>query len=304
MEFLERVSLAPFTSWQVGGPADWFCRPESAEDVERALEFAIGKNLPWAVLGGGSNVLVSDDGVAGLVIATGKLSRVESREEDGRLVIDAQAGAGKNELLKLFLKHKLPPALFLAGLPGDVGGGIVMNAGVAESFVPREFHEIVDSFEIVAPAAASGAGAAAGKTARRTFAKDEVSWSYRHSRGWQPGVIVSARISWPLAPDEAILQKVRDANRVRLSKQPLELPSCGSVFVNPPGHKAAQLVDGCGLKGYAVGGAMVSPKHANFIVNTGGAKASDLKAVIAHVQATVKQRTGVDLVTEVVMLGR
>src|SRR5690606_4797010 len=100
----------------------------------------------------------------------------------------------------------------------------------------------------------------------------------------------SAKISWTLREDAAILQKVREANRVRLSKQPLDLPSCGSVFVNPPGYKAAQLIDGCGLKGYTVGGAMVSPKHANFIVNVGGARAADMKAVIAHVQATVKQK--------------
>lgn len=296
MEFLQNAPLADHTSWQVGGPADWLCFPRTEDEVEAAVRFALERGIPWTVLGGGTNVLVSDEGVEGLVIGLRRFSGVESRIDGDTLFVECLAGTAKSELLKIFLKHKLAPALFLAGLPGDVGGGIVMNAGVAEAFVPREFHELVDSFDVLKVEGT--------KLARRTYSKDEVHWSYRHSRGWQPGILMKARLRWTLVPDTDILQKVREANRVRLSKQPLDLPSCGSVFVNPPGHKAAQLIDGCGLKGYAVGGAMVSPKHANFIVNTGGAKAHDLKAVIEHVRSTVKTKTGVDLTTEVVWLGR
>lgn len=296
MDVREGVSLADYTSWQVGGRADWFCLPESVAEVGTALAFAHEKGIPWTVLGGGSNVLISDEGVEGLVICLKKLTGFETTEENGRLVIEALAGTSKSELLKIFLKRKLSPALFMAGLPGDLGGGIVMNAGVAENFSPREFNELVESFEVVR--------LDGGRVLSRTFSHDDVEWSYRHSKGWQPGIVVKARLSWDLQEDPDILQKVREANRVRLSKQPLELPSCGSVFVNPPGRKAAQLIDGCGLKGYAVGAAMVSLKHANFIVNQGGAKASEIRSVIAHVQATVKEKTGVDLVTEVVLLGR
>ena len=121
--------------------------------------------------------------------------------------------------------------------------------------------------------------------------------------GWQPGIIVQVGLSWPMHIDEKILDKVRDANRVRLSKQPLDMPSCGSVFVNPQGHKAAQLIEFCGLKGRQCGEAQVSLKHANFIVNLGNAKATDIWQLILDVQQAVKSKTGVELKTEVVQLG-
>lgn len=292
----KQVSLKDYTSWQIGGMADYFCLPETEEQVLEALEFARQKAVPWTVLGSGSNVLVSDDGVDGLVLCLRRFSKMEVREDGGRLILDCTSGTGKSELLKVFLKYKLAPALFLAGLPGDVGGGIVMNAGVAETFAPREFFELVEWFDVLKETAD-------GFSTKRYF-RDEVEWSYRHSRGWQPGLVLRARLSWENQPDPEILQRVRDANRMRLSKQPLDMPSCGSVFVNPPGYKAAQLIDGCGLKGHQVGGAQVSTKHANFIVNLGGATANDVKQVIAHVQKTVKDQKGVDLHTEVVFMGR
>lgn len=296
MEIREQVPLADYTSWLVGGKADWFCLPETEEHVEQALTFAREKKIPWTLLGGGTNVLVSDNGIEGLVICLRRFSSLKSWIDTDRLVIECTAGTGKSELLKVFLKHKLAPALFLAGLPGDVGGGVVMNAGVGEMISPREFHEIVESVEVLR--------CEDDGFRRQTYRKDEIHWSYRHSHGWQPGIVMKVRIAWTLSPDMDILAKVREANRVRLSKQPLDLPSCGSVFVNPSGHKAAQLIDGCGLKGFQVGGAQVSTKHANFIVNLGNAKASDIKAVIEHVRATVKAVKGVELSTEVVWLGR
>lgn len=296
MEIRPHVRLADFTSWQIGGEADWFCLPENEEQVEHALRFAIERGIPWTILGGGTNVLVSDAGVEGLVICLRRFARATSKIENDRLIIECTSGTGKSELLKIFLKHKLAPALFLAGLPGDVGGGVVMNAGVGEMMEPREFHEIVESVDVLK---------VEGDVFRRqTYRKDEIQWSYRHSHGWQPGIVMSVRLGWTMSPDMDILTKVREANRIRLSKQPLDLPSCGSVFVNPPGHKAAQLIDGCGLKGFQVGGAQVSTKHANFIVNLGGAKAADIRAVIDHVKATVKTSRGVELNTEVVWLGR
>ncbi len=167
-----------------------------------------------------------------------------------------------------------------------------MNAGVAESFKPREFCEITDWVEVLRPS---------GELEK--IASSGLEWSYRHCKGWQPGVIVRAQLSWPLEEDSQILEQVRNANKVRLSKQPLDMPSCGSVFVNPPGLKAAQLIDSLGLKGYSVGGAQVSPKHANFIVNTGGARATDVLSVIEHVKKTVKEKKSVELHTEVVLIG-
>lgn len=297
MEIRSGVPLAGFTSWQVGGPADFFCQPENESDVETALKFAWEKKIPWTVLGGGTNVLVSDRGVEGLVIGMQKLRACSVDIVDEKPNIECEAGTPKSELLKIFLKHKSPAALFVAGLPGDVGGGLVMNAGVAEAMAPREFHEIVKSFDVLR--IDDG-----GVVRRHTFTHEQVRWTYRHSERWQPGIIVRARLGWFGPPDPDILLKVREANLKRSSKQPLDQPSCGSVFKNPEGHKAAQLIDGCGLKGFAAGGAQVSPKHANFIVNTGGATAADIDAVISHVRETVLARKGVALVTEVVRLGR
>lgn len=300
MEIKKNTPLAEFTSWLVGGPAEYFCLPENEEDLREALLWARTHRQAVTLFGGGTNVLVADQGVRGLVICLRRFSGVETAEVAGRLEITALAGTAKSELLKIFLKHKLPPALFLAGLPGDVGGGVVMNAGVAESFVPREFVEITDWVEVLRWADNDPEA----ELQVRRFSREELHWEYRHTKGWQPGVITRVGLSWSLQEaDVSILDQVRSANKSRLSKQPLDMPSCGSVFRNPPGHKAAQLIDSCGLKGYTVGGAQVSLKHANFIVNLGDAKAIDMASIIEHVRKTVRTEKGVELQTEVVRLG-
>jgi UDP-N-acetylmuramate dehydrogenase len=294
MEIREQVPLKDWTWWKIGGPADFFAVPSSIEQVREACEWARSRGVEVTILGGGTNVLVSDAGVAGLVICMKKLNQAVTEERDGRLVIEALAGTPKSELVKQFLKRKLAPALFLCGLPGDIGGGVVMNAGVAEAVVPLEFVEITDWVEVMN----------LRDLQVRRFQKNEIRWTYRHSEGWEPGIVVRAGISWPLEPDEELPRKVKDATKMRLSKQPLELPSCGSTFKNPPGHKAGALIDQAGLKGYQVGGAQVSPKHANFIVNVGGAKAADVWSVIQHVRAEVARRFQMQLETEVKLLGR
>jgi UDP-N-acetylmuramate dehydrogenase len=290
----ENVNLGKFTSWLVGGCADYFCLPTTIAEVQEALLWASQKNLPITILSGGSNVLISDKGIRGLTICLRQFSGTEVEKTQDRLVIKALAGTSKSELLKIFLKYKLAPALFLAGIPGDVGGGVVMNAGVAEAFTPREFVEIVDSFDVI--------DLQDPKTIRH-YNRDEVQWKYRHSQGWQPGLVSKVEMSWPLREDTTVLEKVRNANKLRLSKQPLELPSCGSVFKNPENFKAAQLIDQSGLKGFSIGGAQVSEKHANFIVNVNSASANDIDAVIKYVQKTVFEKHQVELVTEVVYLG-
>ena len=292
LNILKNVSLAPYTSWHIGGPAEFFCLPIDLAQMKEALDYARENKLKITVLGGGSNVLISDAGVKGLTICLRRLNKINSEIKENKFHIECLAGTAKSELLKLFLRHHLAPALFLAGLPGDVGGGIVMNAGVAEMFKPREFMELVDSVEVMTET---------GEI--KVLEKAELKISYRHTTGWQPHVLVRAKISWPFEQDPHILTKVREANRLRLSKQPLDLPSCGSVFQNPEGHKAAQLIDRCGLKGFQIGGAQVSLKHANFIVNQGGATASDTLNVIQHVQKTVKENLNVDLLTEVKRIG-
>lgn len=289
----KNVSLKPLTSWLVGGNAEYFAQPTTLEQLKDVYAWGLSQKLAITILGGGTNVLISDRGVRGLTICLRKFAKSEVREQGGRLVIECLAGTSKSELLKIFLKAKLEPALFLAGLPGDTGGGVVMNAGVGEIITPREFTEITDWIEVLRPD---------GVTVDRIEASD-LKWSYRHCMGWKPGIVVRVGLSWPLEPKDDVLARVKAANQVRLSKQPLDMPSCGSVFVNPPGHKSGQLVESCGLKGFAVGGAKVSEKHANFIVNFNDASASDIDGVIKHVQAEVQKQKGVSLKTEVVYLG-
>ncbi len=288
----KNVNLATYTSWLVGGNAECFAMPENVQELVALQKHAFQKKWSVTVLGGGSNVLISDNGISGLTICLRKLTGTVTQEEDGVLKITALAGTPKAEILKIFLKYKLSPALFLAGIPGNVGGGVVMNAGVAENFEPREFNQIVKFVEVLKPD---------GDLV--TYPTESLVWTYRHSHGWQEGIITRVGLHWPMKEDPTILEKVKEANKTRLSKQPLDKPSCGSVFVNPPGMKAAQLIDSCGLKGFTIGGAQVSEKHANFIVNIRSAKAIHIFQVIEHVKATVLKEKGVSLSTEVICLG-
>lgn len=292
IEIRQKVSLAGYTSWLIGGEAEHYCQPVDLDQLKEALQLADRKGWSVTLLSGGSNVLVSDQGVRGLVVHLSKFSGTQITERDGRLIVSALSGTPKSELLKIFLRYQLEPALFLAGIPGDVGGGVVMNAGVGEALRPREFVEIVDWIRVL-----RGGGLV-------TYTRDELKWSYRHCHGWEPGVIVEVGVSWPLVKHPDILQRVREANAQRLKKQPLDKPSCGSVFRNPDGDKAGRLIESVGLKGFRKGDAQVSEKHANFIVNLGNATALDTREVIEHVQKTVHASTGIRLQTEVVYLGQ
>jgi UDP-N-acetylmuramate dehydrogenase len=288
----KNVKLSDYTSWLIGGPAEHFSLPTNLDELREALRYAETHQLKVTVIGGGSNILIADAGIKGLVIGLRKFSQTTSEIKGDRIHIECLAGSSKSELLKIFLKNQLEPALFLAGLPGDVGGGVVMNAGVAEAFKPREFMELVDSIDVMT---------AQGQI--KNLKKSDLKISYRHTDGWQPNIVAKVYLSWPNEKNPQILQQVRDANKIRLSKQPLDMPSCGSVFKNPEGHKSAQLIDQCGLKGFRIGDSQVSLKHANFIVNLGNATAADTWAVIQHVQKTVKEKKSVDLITEVIRLG-
>ncbi len=322
------VSLASLTSWRVGGPAEFLVQPRSIDEVLSAVQWALDKEVAITVLGGGTNVLVSDAGVKGLVVALRRLTGLttEVRKEApvkkqqeagaqlpnldiksgnrgvqapapgmGTLSIECLAGTSKTDLLKIFLKHKLMPALLVAGLPGDVGGGIAMNAGVSEPIVPREFVEITEWIEVVKWTS--------GVPQVVRMEASELEWSYRHCKGWEAGIIVRAGLSWPMDENADVLNLVRAANLARAHKQPLDLPSCGSVFINPPGKASGRLIEAAGLKGFKIGGAKVSEKHANFIVNYNQASAGDIHQVIETVRSVVREQTGIHLKTEVVYLG-
>ena len=287
----ENVRLARLSSWRVGGPAERFVEPKTQDEVVEAQVLAKENGWPVTVIGGGSNTLISDQGIKGLVISTRKLIGVQEAKQDDHFFVTAQAGTPKLLVMKSFLNQNLAPALFLSGIPGDVAGGVVMNAGVSENVEPREFCEIVSSIKIVKD----------GVT--QVMDTSEIGWSYRSSVGWQPGIILEVTMKWPFEPISEMKAIVRAAQEVRAQKQPLEMPSCGSVFVNPESKKAAQLIDSCGLKGFRIGGAEVSKKHANFIVNSGEATAQDIHDVMEHVQREVFKQTGVKLHNEVRYLG-
>ena len=303
--------------WKVGGAAEFFSAPVSVEELELVYKWAVTSEKKIWVISGGSNVLVRDGVVSGLVLSLHHLKGIVSqdtikRSEDssdsiktsgdkvnssGVLQIKCLSGTPKSDVAKIFLQNKLAPAVFLTGIPGDMGGGVVMNAGIGESRIPREFCEIVKEIEVLR------FDSSTDQTQIITYAGSSLKWEYRHSSGWQPGVITKVTVAWPMEPDPIVLQEVKAQTKKRVSTQPLDLPSCGSVFRNPVGHKSAQLIEGCGLKGFRIGGACVSTKHANFIVNDQGAKASDIRAVIEHVQNTVRTHKGIELKTEVVFIG-
>jgi UDP-N-acetylmuramate dehydrogenase len=298
---LEKVDLREYNSWKVGGSAEFFAAPKSPAELAELQIWAHQENLKIHLLSGGSNVLVPDGILPGLTICLRNMSEIISSEQkfchrrkQQRFFIECLAGASKASIARVFLQNRLAPAVFLTGIPGDVGGGIVMNAGVGENRTPREFCEIVDQFK-VQRVDETGNG-----VVQQIYNHPEVQWQYRHSDGWQPGIIVSASLSWLWDPKSEVMQELKTATQRRIKSQPLDMPSCGSVFRNPQGNKAAILIQNAGLKGFTIGGAQVSEKHANFIVNIGGATSRDMAQVIDHVKNTVQEKTGIDLVAEVV----
>lgn len=291
MTLLKNEDLKKWSWWKVGGPADHFCQPENPQELQEVLQWAKSKNQNWTVLGGGTNVLISDQGVRGLVISTVRLNHCSFEQNQQNLVIRCGAGVLKSKLMKIFKSHKLAPALFLSGLPGDTGGGIVMNAGVSRSFKPSEFSEIIKSFKVMRP------------EGTKTYHKKEIQWSYRRSDGWQKGVIYEVELEWPLGEMTDLNQLIKVELKRRRLTQPLEYFSCGSVFKNPYPQFAGELIEKCGLKSLKKGSAQVSEKHANFILNLGQATAQDIHDLIQEVQKKVQDKFGLLLETEVRYMG-
>ena len=281
----ENEPMSRHTTFRVGGPAELMFLPASAEELQTALSAARDAGVEAYLLGNGSNTIVRDGGLKGLAIVLGEAYsdvRVEGNE------IVAQAGAPLSRVAAAAQEAGLTGLEFASGIPGTLGGGCAMNAGAYGG----QLSDVLVSAEVLLD----------GEL--RTLSRDEMEMGYRTTlplrRG---GVVLEARFA--LQPDdkEAIAARMRELNARRREKQPLNLPSAGSTFKRPEGHFAGALIEGCGLKGYAIGGAQVSEKHAGFIVNKGGATASDILRLMAHVQDVVKRETGVDLEPEVRIIG-
>lgn len=292
MKIRKNEPLKNWNGWKVGGLADYFCQPETPDQLKEALQWSEKNNQAFTVLGGGTNVLISDQGVEGLLISTAKLNHCSFQKTQNSLLVECLAGTLKSQLMKVFKIHKLAPALFLSGLPGDIGGGIVMNAGVSRPFKPSEFSEIVKSFEIMT-----------AKGSKR-YEKEDVKWSYRKSSGWEKGVIYRAQFEWPLKEMENLNNQIKAELKKRRSTQPLEYASCGSVFKNPYPQFAGELIEKSGLKNLKIGAAQVSQKHGNFIVNLGGAKAQDIDNLIQKIRGAVYNKFAVSLEPEIHYVGR
>jgi len=284
--------MSRHTSWRVGGPADRAYLPADLDDLRAFLTGLPGAE-PVLVVGLGSNLLVRDGGVRGTVIFMHQgLKRLRLDEgEKGEPLIYAEAGVASPKVARFAANHGFEGAEFLAGIPGTVGGALAMNAGCYGS----ETWDVVDRVLTLDRA---------GNMRERRAEEYEIGYRCcrrlsREGEEW----FAAAWLRLGPGGGEAARRRVRDLLARRISSQPLGQPNAGSVFRNPPGDHAARLIESCGLKGFTVGGAQVSPKHANFIVNLGAATAADIEAVIAHVQATVKGRTGISLVREVSIVG-
>jgi len=287
----QQVRLADYTTWRVGGPAEWFAEPAQTEELIALARWSRLKNLPLHLIGAGSNLLVSDDGLEGLVLCNRRLQGSRLDPSDGS--VEAQAGEPLPSLARRAARAGLSGLEWAVGIPGTAGGAAVMNAGAQGSCVA----EWLESVTVIEPG---------GADEPFTLKAAELAYAYRHSRLQQePLLVLSLRFRLSAGHDPAEISRRTTANlQSRTSTQPYDQPSCGSVFRNPEPSKAGQLIEALGLKGMAIGGAMVSPVHANFIVNTGDARADQIEALIQQVQDRVRCAHQIDLHPEVKRLGR
>jgi len=277
-------SMARHTAWRTGGVADTWFRPSGREELSAFMrELEPGMPLHWVGLG--SNLLVRDGGVRGVVIAV--QDALGDIEDLGNGQVSAGAGVACTILARYCVRRQLGPAEFFAGIPGTVGGALAMNAGAfgGETWQQVKTVEVMDRHGEV-----------------HTRGPDEYEVGYRHVSGPQDEWFLGANFIFTEHYDTS-MDKVRSLVNERREKQPLGLPSCGSVFRNPPGDHAARLIETAGLKGHVIGGAVVSEKHANFIINQSDASAADIEALILHVQKVVLETHGIQLIPEVHIIG-
>jgi UDP-N-acetylmuramate dehydrogenase len=278
--------MSHHTTYRIGGPADLVVTVHSYQALLRTIDTLGREGVEWVILGRGSNLLVADEGYRGCVILLGREFSKINFAEGG--VVSAGAGALLTKLVNETLSHSLTGLECCVGIPGTVGGAVSMDAGTRHDWIgPR----VVDLVTL-----RPGDGL-------HRYAGSEIEWGYRYSSVPTNEIILEATFQLASASKESVAANMERLMSRRKKRQPFGRPSCGSVFKNPPERSVGQLIDECGLKGYAVGGAQVSDVHANFIVNNGGAKASDVLSIINHAHDCVSERYGIDLVCEVKLLG-
>lgn len=286
-----RVSepLAPYTSIKIGGPADYFLEVEEHGALAQALRILDRCGIPFCLLGKGSNVLVSDLGVRGAVLRLGgKFKQIERREENGEVFITVGAAYPVAQLVREAARRGYSGLEFAEGIPGSVGGALVMNAGAYGT----EMEKIVDRVEGITH-----------KGEPLSFSREELTFSYRESHLPSGTIVTWVRMRLSKGEVEEVGLRVRELVARRKKSQPSGYPNSGSMFRNPPGDFAGRLIEAAGLKGRRMGRAEISERHANFIVNLGGAKAGEVKGLMELARAEVKKVFAIELEAEVRLLG-
>lgn len=278
-------SLAKETTLGVGGPAELFVVADTFDQLKRTLSTAIEYDIPWFILGKGSNLLVSDAGFQGIVLRLGRDFRLVE-VEDGR--IKAGCGAMLSILVRTALKASLGGLAFAVGIPGTLGGALAGNAGAHGGSIGA----LVENVTVYTP----------GEKLRR-LQVSEISFAYRHSSLGDGEIVLEASLKLHHQDSRRIKHDMERFFRQRKEKQPLRYPNAGSTFKNPPGNFAARLIDEAGCRGLTVGGAQIADQHANFIINTGEASARDVYDLIAEVQRRVCEATGIVLEPEIKTIG-
>lgn len=278
--------MTKHTSFHIGGPAELMAQPQSEAELQSLLMKAAEAAVPVTLVGNGSNLLVRDKGIRGLVIKLGSMLR--DINVSGNMLTFG-SGVSLAQASKKAAELGLSGMEFAVGIPGSIGGAVYMNAGAYDG----EMSKVVKSVRVMD---------AAGEVSE--LSAGELDFGYRHSAlQGSSKIVTSVTVELAAGDKQDIAEKMADFSNRRITKQPLELPSAGSMFKRPPGYFAGTLIDQTGLKGYTVGGAQVSTKHAGFVVNIGGATAADVLQLISDVQAKVFAAHGVHLEPEVLVLG-
>ena len=269
------------TSFKIGGPADALALPESREELRELLNVLRNHEIQFMIMGNGSNLLFSDNGYRGVIV---KINRNMSKISLSGDVINVEAGALLTAVAAEAMKTGLTGLEFASGIPGTVGGAVFMNAGAYDG----EIKDVFINAEVL-----SDDGTIT------EYRLEDMDFSYRHSVIQERGILLAAFFKLRMGNYELIKSKIDELTQARRSKQPLDLPSAGSVFRRPQGYYAGKLIMDCGLQGYSIGGAQVSEKHCGFIVNKGGASCADVLRLIEHIQVTVFKEFNVSLVPEI-----
>lgn len=278
--------LGPYTSWKVGGPADAFAVVEHEEELAGAMRLCFKRRLPWFVLGSGSNVLIGDGGLRGIVLRLGgRFAQIAVRTEGDAVIVDAGASAGMAAVTAKAASAGAIGIGSLAGIPGTVGGSLRMNAGT-----DREMGDFVTELWVQSPS----------KPEPHPIT---VQYFYRHTSLARDAVVARVSLRFERGEPKVVREEMQQRLVRRKNTQPIALPNAGSCFRNPEGDKAARLIEAAGAKGWRVGGAEVSPLHANFINNVDSASARDVASLLARVRRAVHDRFGVELQLEVHLVG-